>query len=270
MLQNLFATFKVTQEHWNHYPTDLILRYMQLLWHTHMHAHTFTHTLTGFYSFLKWHFKLASVSNALFCRASEKNRLDCSFEQPWGIWDCCCCYWCGISADFCPRLACLSASETLYILSCWPPAGRGINNKNTSHGRTDVDTASLHLAISTDSSCPRTLLLCHSNASKETSTNTPSHTHTHTHIRVPIPKSYPLQYQLQYPQQPRLLVTFFSFFMIDVSARRMQRSTNKQHKRLHWAKSITISYSTIISNHHILKEFNPLANLGVKQSFLWV
>lgn len=182
MLQNLFATFKVTQEHWNHYPTDLILRYMQLLWHTHMHAHTFTHTLTGFYSFLKWHFKLASVSNALFCRASEKNRLDCSFEQPWGIWDCCCCYWCGISADFCPRLACLSASETLYILSCWPPAGRGINNKNTSHGRTDVDTASLHLAISTDSSCPRTLLLCHSNASKETSTNTPSHTHTHTHI----------------------------------------------------------------------------------------
>lgn len=160
--------------------------------------HTHLHTLTEFYSFLKWHFKLASVSYALFCRASEKNRLDCSFEQPWGIWDCRCCYWCGISADFCPRFACLSASETLYISSCWPPAGRGINNKNTSHGRTDVDTASLHLAISTASSCLRTLLLCHSNASKETSTNTPTYTHTHTCTRTntqiiptPIPVTVP-------------------------------------------------------------------------------
>lgn len=62
---------------------------------------------------------------------------------------------------------------------------------------------------------------------------------THSYKRIPIPKSYSLQYQLQYPQQPCLLVTFFSFFMIDVSARRMQPSTNKQRRQVHWTKILS-------------------------------
>lgn len=278
MLQNLFATFKVTKEHWNHYPTDLISRYMQLLWHTHTHAHT--HTLTEFYSFLKWHFKLANVPYAFFAAQARKTAWTAALSSH-EEFETAAVYWCGISADFCP-LACLSASETLYISSCWPPAGRGINNNNnnSSHGRTDVDTASLHLVISTESSRPRTLLLCHSNDSNDTSTNTPTHTYTHTHM-------YAYQYpnhthsNTSYSTRSSLVcwsLSFLSSWSMYVSARRMQRSTNKQHKQVHWAKTywtseIRSDHIDIISLHiegaRIPFEILELSNLFAECSLVY-
>lgn len=127
---------------------------------------------------------------------------------------------CGISADFCPSLACLSICLQVKLCISQAADRRPAEAANgRTHGRTDVETPRhLHRIISY--CCVIAIPV-------------PLLPHTHGDKRIPIPKSYPLQYQLQYPQQPRLLVTFFSFFMIDVSARRMQRSTNKQRTQVH-------------------------------------
>lgn len=164
----------------------------------------------------------------VFWRASEKNRLNCSSERflllshgerPLLLLLLLLLLMCGISADFCPSLACLSIC--LQVKLCISQAADR-RPAEAANGRTDVETPRhLHRIISY--CCVIAIPV-------------PLLPHTHGDKRIPIPKSYPLQYQLQYPQQPRLLVTFFSFFMIDVSARRMQRSTKKQRTQVHWAK----------------------------------